>query len=108
MGAGIANIKNMGAAKLQVNSGNWMDVIRTLPSSENENIAELVAEWADADAVAASIAHDVEYFCTHDVAKGSSNKGVVSVMSAAKSQAITTAFGIKFVSPTDLCAELVL
>lgn len=102
MGVGIANIKGIGAAT----GGHWTDGINAIPNSKKEHIAELVAEWADADAVAASIAHNAMYFCTNDTAKRSSNKGVVSAMSAAKSQAISTAFGIKFVSPDQLCKEL--
>ncbi len=102
MSVGIANIKGKGAA----GGGHWIDGIKSLSDSEKGAIAELVAEWADADAVAASITHNVVYFCTNDTAKGSSNKGVVSTMSAAKSQAITAVFGIQFVSPNDLCNEL--
>lgn len=102
MGVGIANIKSKGVAS----GSHWIDGIKALSDSEKNLIAEMVAEWADADAVAASIAHDVEYFCTNDIAKASSSKGVVSAMSAEKSQAITTAFRIKFVSPDALCREL--
>lgn len=102
MGVGIANIK----AKETFGGGHWVDVIKALPDSEKESVAELVAEWADADAVAASIAHDVSYFCTNDVAKSATSKGVVSALSPMKSQAITDRFGIQFVSPDDLCSAL--
>jgi len=107
MGVGIANIKGTGhASSSGKGGGHWTDGIAALPDSEKETVAELVAEWADADAIATSIAHDVVYFCTNDVGKGSSNKGVVSAMSPAKAKAITSKYGIQFVSPDDLVQKL--
>lgn len=107
MGVGIANIKGKGVSNPSIKSGShWADGIAALADSEKNSVAELVAEWADADAVATSVAHDVVYFCTNDVAKGSSNKGVVSAMSPAKSQAITSTFGLQFVSPDELVLKL--
>lgn len=107
MGVGIANIKGKGHSNSSgASSGHWIDGIVAMADSEKGSVAELVAEWADADAVATSIAHDVVYFCTNDVGKKSSNKGVVSAMSPAKSQAITSKFGIQFVSPDELVQKL--
>lgn len=109
MDIGIANIKEKGKSNTsgKVNIP-WFKGIASMPDSEKNEVAELVAEWADADAVATSIAHDVKYFCTNDIAKGSSGKGIVSTMSAAKSKAITTKFGIQFVTPNDLVHKLCL
>lgn len=107
LGVGIANIKGKGHSDSSgTSSGHWIDGIAAKSDSEKGSVAELVAEWADADAVATSIAHDVVYFCTNDVGKGSSNKGVVSTMSPAKSQAITSKFCIQFVSPDELVQDL--
>lgn len=107
MGVGIANIKGKGHANSSATSNDhWTDGIAAMSDSEKGSVADLVAEWADADAVATSIAHDVVYFCTNDIGKGSSNKGVVSTMSPAKSQAIMEKFGIQFISPVHLMQEL--
>ena len=107
MGVGIANIKYKGQEiSLGKGSGHWIDGIAMLPDSEKDKVAELVAEWADTDAIATSIAHDVEYFCTNDVGKRSSNKGVVSAMSSVKSQVISSKFGIQFVTPEELVQKL--
>lgn len=109
MGVGIANIKGKGTSNPSSKGVNhWVDGIAALAESEKETVAELVAEWADADAVATSIAHEVAYFCTNDIAKGASSKGVISAMSPVKSQAITQVFGIRFVSPDDLVQALAL
>jgi len=107
LGVGIANIKIKGESiSTGASDAHWTSGIATMTDSEATTVAELVAEWADADAVATSIAHDVVYFCTNDVAKGSSNKGVVSIMSPVKSQEIASKFGIKFVSPEYLVKKL--
>lgn len=98
MGVGIANIKGK--------SMSLHKAIASMPSSEKIKIAELIAEWADADAVATSIAHDVKYFCTNDIAKGSSGKGIVSTMSTAKSKDITSKFCIEFINPNNLVRKL--
>lgn len=109
MGVGIANIKEKGKSnpseKVDIP---WFKGIASMSDSEKNEVSELVAEWADADAVATSIAHDVKYFCTNDVAKGSSGKGIISTMSAAKSKTITAKFGIQFITPNDLVQKLCL
>lgn len=107
MGIGIANIKDKGHANsLGKGSGCWIDGIAAMPDSEKDAVAELVAEWADADSIATSIAHDADYFCTNDIGKGSSNKGVVSAMSPTKSKAISSKYGIQFVTPEELVQKL--
>jgi len=107
MGIGIANIKGKGYANSwNKGRGHWTLGIATMPDTEKETVAELVAEWADADAIATSIAHGVIYFCTNDVGKGSSNKGIVSAMSPAKSRVITSKYGINFISPDALVVKL--
>jgi hypothetical protein len=107
MGVGIANIKGTGKASSSgKGGGHWIDVIAALPDSNKKAVAELVAEWADADAIATSIAHDVVYFCTNDVGKGSSKKGIMSAMSPANTKTITTKYGLQFVSPDALVQKL--
>ena len=109
MGVGIANIKGTGnVSSPDKGGGHWTDVIAALPDSNKKAVAELVAEWADTDAIATSIAHDVVYFCTNDVGKGASKKGIMSVMSPANTKTITTKYGLQFVSPDALVQKLCL
>ncbi|MBC8213034.1 MAG: hypothetical protein H8E71_00105 [Candidatus Marinimicrobia bacterium] len=57
---------------------NWLKGIEKAPEDEWGNIAKAVAEWADGDSVAISIALGCNYFCTRDLAKGAGNKSVLS------------------------------
>ena len=73
--AGIAQIKQIG---LRYNSVKWIDGVKVAPDSEKGNIAKAVAEWADGDSVAISIALECDYFCTMDEAKSAGNDSILS------------------------------
>ena len=111
LGVGIANIKDLGNTHTSPAVGiHWTDGIASLPSTDENKrrVAEMVAEWADTDALATSIAHGAEFFCTNDMATGSTNKGVRSIMLPANVAAVTQKYGIRFVSPAELVADLSL
>ena len=111
LGVGIANIKDLGNTHTSAAVGiHWTDGIASLPGTgENKRlVAEMVAEWADTDALATSIAHGAEFFCTNDMATGSTNKGVRSIMRPTNVAAVTQNYGIRFVSPKELVADLSL
>jgi hypothetical protein len=73
--------------------------IASAPDSETNAIAKAVAEWADADSVAAHIAIQGDYFCTRDQAKGA---GQSSVLSASNVTILEREFGFKKVAPAEL------
>ena len=63
-GCGQAQIRKIG----EQYSRFWIDGLQLAPESERKNIAKALAEWADADSVAAHIAYQNNIFCTsvHD------------------------------------------
>lgn len=77
--------------------------IASAPESETNAIAKAVAEWADADSVAAHIGIQGDFFCTRDQAKGA---GRSSVLSASNVTTLEREFGFKKVSPDELAAML--
>lgn len=111
MGVGIANIKAYGSSLISDAVGiHWTDGIASLIGSKEERnkVAEMVAEWADVDALSTAIAHGAEFFCTNDVAAGSTNKGVRSIMLPENVAAVTAKFGIRFATPQQLASALSL
>ncbi|MCX7176716.1 MAG: hypothetical protein NT159_22910 [Proteobacteria bacterium] len=111
LGVGIANIKSLGNTHTSDEVGiHWTDGIASLPETDENKrkVAEMVAEWADTDALAASIAHGAEFFCTNDMATGSTNKGVRSIMLSTNVAAVTQKYGIQFVNPQELATKLAL
>ena len=108
LGVGIANIKSFGnTLTSEIVGTHWTDGIASLSGTKEEKnrVAEMVAEWADSDALATSIAHGAEFFCTNDLAAGASKKGVRSIMLPENVVAISKKFGVKFVTPKQLLCE---
>lgn len=111
LGVGISNIKNYGNTLTSDSVGiHWTDGIASLSGTKEEKskVAEMVAEWADVDALSTSIAHGAEFFCTNDVATGAKNRGVRSIMLPENVAAVTSKYGIKFVTPQQLASALSL
>ena len=111
LGVGITNIKDYGNSLTSDSVGiHWTDGIASLAGSKEERskVAEMIAEWADVDALSTAIAHSAEFFCTNDVATGSTNKGVRSIMLPNNVAAVTAKYGIKFVNPQELASALSL
>ena len=72
-GAGFAQIKNHVVA----NPGNSInEKIKNAPELDAKKIAKAIAEWADGDSVAISIALGCDYFCTRDEAHGAGQTSV--------------------------------
>jgi len=100
-GCGISHIKSLGHKHTK--NGVWIDGIKAAPQADEKPIAEAIAEWADADALAAHYGYGNDYFCTRDTAKAA---GVSSVMSASNRQWLHNDFGVIFVTPGDLARIL--
>ncbi len=101
-GAGIAMIKAIGnnyAAPTEP----WFEGIAKAPASDDSTIAKAVAEWADADSVAAHVANGNAFFCTNDLAV---TAGVASTFSASNRQWLESDYGVKFVSPSELVGHI--
>lgn len=66
-------------------------------------ISEAIAEWADADALAAHHGHSHDVFCTLDRGRGAGTK---SVLHHSRRRWLETDFGIAIQTPTELAARL--
>jgi hypothetical protein len=101
-GRGLANLKRLGMEHTSDEVGiHWSDGIASLDDSYTEQVASLFGEWADGDAVAAAIAHDIDVFCTNDKAKGASGANICSVLAPDFRTALTAKFGIEFMTPEE-------
>jgi hypothetical protein len=103
IGSGISHAVQIGN-RYSNGSEPWHRGIKNAPSTEANNIAKALAEWADGDAIAAHVGYKNDYFCTRDVGKSA---GVSSVLSPQNRVILTSKFGVKFISPQDLCSLIV-
>jgi hypothetical protein len=80
----VSEIESWGCGQTQIRAigykyaESWLDGIKIAPQSEKMNIAKAIAEWADADSLAAHIAYGNHIFCTYDEAKSAGNDSVFS------------------------------
>lgn len=102
VGAGIAHVKAIGARYVN-DPMRWIDGLAAAPSAESEAVAKAIAEWADADSVAAHYAYGGDYFCTRDVASAA---GAGTALHPDQRKMLVSRFGIQFVSPEELAALL--
>jgi hypothetical protein len=101
-GAGIALIKAIGN-KYTAPTEPWFEGLARSPAIEDSAIAKAVAEWADADSVAAHVANGNAFFCTNDLAVAA---GIASTFSAPNRQWLEADYNVKFVSPSELARHL--
>ena len=99
-GAGFAQIRNLVAA-IPGNSMN--EKIKNAPESDAKKIAKAIAEWADGDSVAISIALGCDCFCTRDEAHGA---GQTSVLGASNVAWLNTDYGFVVKKPEELASML--
>jgi hypothetical protein len=97
-GAGIAAIKAIGNRYAHPNEY-WFDGLRRASVSEGSAVAAAVAEWADADSVAAHVASGNEFLCTNDEAVSA---GATSTFSMSNRAWLSSDYGVLFLSPTEL------
>jgi hypothetical protein len=102
LGAGIAHVKAIGA-RYSNDPKRWIEGLAAAPASESAAIAKAVAEWADADSVAAHYAYEADYFCTRDVASAA---GTNTMLHPDQRAMLTSRFGVRFVFPEELAAIL--
>ncbi len=97
-GAGIAQIQ----ALISSNPGRSInDKIKNASEADAKKIARSIAEWADGDSVAISIALGCDYFCTRDEAHGA---GIASILGSANLTWLENAYEFKAVKPEYLIA----
>lgn len=77
----------------------WRDGLRSAPQSEAIDIAKAVAEWADADSLAAHIAYGNDVFCTLDVGKSAGSK---SILSKSNLDSLKSRYGLRVHGPKEI------
>lgn len=83
-------------------SGPWYQHLDKGTPQEISEIAKAVAEWADADSVAAHIGYECDYFCTEDQGKSAGT----SILNAANRAWLASVYGVKFLNLTELAAKI--
>ena len=73
---GIYALKQLGSANCSNETNTWYEGLSYISSEEKQSLPDLIAEWADVDALATSIAHGISFFCSNDIAKGAKGKGI--------------------------------
>jgi hypothetical protein len=69
---------------------------------ERRKVQKAVAEWADADSIAAHVGYGIDMFCSEDM--GKSAGGESSVLEESNRAWLTSTFGLKFVGLAELAA----
>ena len=83
----------------------WFEGLRRARDArEEEQIKRAVAEWADADSVAAHIGHGIDFFCSED--KGGSTGGAPSILDRANREWLAATWAVRFVTLSELSALL--
>lgn len=99
LGGGIAHAIQIGS-RFATGGIPWHIGIKNAPLSEAKSIAKALAEWADGDAIAAHVGYKNDYFCTRDTGKSA---GTASILSPQNRAILESKFGVKFISPEELC-----
>ena len=68
-------------------------------------VARAVAEWADADSIAAHYAYGNDFFCTLDAATAETKRGDPAIFDADNRAWLTEKFGIQFVTLAQLACR---
>ena len=61
-----------------------------------------IAEWADADSIAAHVGYGIDLFCSED--QGKSAGGISLILDAANRAWLTATYGVQFATLTELAA----
>jgi hypothetical protein len=73
---------------------------------ETREVARAIAEWADADSIAAHYAYGNDFFCTADAAIAETKRGNPAIFDASNRAWLTQQFGVQFLTLTDLAQRL--
>lgn len=76
---------------------------RARDKHEIGGVNRAIAEWADADSIAAHIGYDMDLFCTEDQGKGA---GARSVLDSNNRAWLESTFGVKFVTLSELAGMI--
>lgn len=81
----------------------FTSLLRARDIHEQHKVQRAIAEWADADSIAAHIGYGMDLFCTEDQGKGA---GAPSVLDSNNRAWLESAYGVKFVTLPELAGML--
>ncbi len=91
----------------QVAQGPWFTALGAARDiHETREVARAIAEWADADSVAAHYAYGNDIFCTLDGGKAETRRGESAVLDAINRAWLAEEFGIQFSTLSELAQSL--
>jgi hypothetical protein len=91
----------------EIAQGPWFKALGTAEDiHEKREVARAVAEWADADSVAAHYAYGNDIFCTLDDGKAETRRGEPAVLDANNKAWLAEEFGIQFLTLSELAQRL--
>jgi hypothetical protein len=81
----------------------WLQALRRAQDeTERRRVQKAIAEWADADSIAAHVGYEIDLFCSEDM--GKSAGGAPSILDATNRAWLTSTYGVKFVDLAELAA----
>ena len=82
----------------------WLrSLLRAKDIHEQRQVQRAIAEWADADSIAAHIGYGIDLFCSEDQAKGA---GAPSVFDATNRAWLEATYAVKFVTLSELAGMI--
>jgi hypothetical protein len=81
----------------------FSSLLRARDIHEQRQVQRAIAEWADADSIAAHIGYGIDLFCTDDQGKAA---GAPSIFDSENRAWLESTFGVKFVTLSQL-AEMI-
>jgi hypothetical protein len=80
----------------------FLGLRRVRNDEERRSVQKAVAEWADADSIASHVGYGIDFLCSEDL--GRSTGGVRSVFDPVNRTWLTSTYGVRFVTLTELAA----
>jgi hypothetical protein len=81
----------------------WLQALRRAKDEpECKKVQKVIAELADAESIAAHVGYGIDVFCSED--KGRSTGGMPSILNRTNRAWLTSTYGVKFVTLTELAA----
>lgn len=88
---------------IECNLPDSLTSMENLPDGIDKKVSKIIAEWADADSIAAHIGHGCHYFCTNDRGAGAGRNSEMHPDNIAK---LDKKYGLKVVNAEELLALL--
>jgi hypothetical protein len=102
--ARAASLSQQFANRAKTPNMSWLQGLSLARDIHEENaVKRAIAEWADGDSIAAHIGYGIDFFCSEDKGNGA---GAASVFDDTNRQWLSTAYGVKFLTLTELATMI--